>query len=297
MRNVLLLGHSGQLASELRLTVPASIKLRVIRHSEFCRLSYDELSLIFLSYKPDWVINAVGFNSVDQAELEPALALTGNFSLVQKLHQLCTITQSRLLHISTDFVFEGERLLPYKELDKVNPINEYGKSKVLAEQWLVQEYAESCLIIRTSWLYSVYGSNFVKTMLNLMQTKEQLSVVQDQNGSPCWAAGLANVIWLIIRSNLVSSGIYHWADSGYCSKYEFALEIQAVALKLGLLTHKAEIKAADIRVFDKAAPRPAFSALDSTLLKESLCLPDLSWQHQLFQALSLFKPVCSSKKE
>jgi len=237
------------------------------------------------------VINAVAYNQVDQAELYPERAMAGNFFLVQKLQQLCVLTQSKLLHISTDYVFDGSATMPYKEHDQSRPINQYGKSKSAAELWLLQEYADFSVIIRTSWLYSAYGSNFVKTMLKLMQTKDLLQVVQDQQGSPCWAYGLSGVIWRLIKTNVVISGVYHWADSGYCSRYEFALAIQTLGLKLGLLSHKAQIGAVDSGHFAQAAMRPRFSALDSTLLRNTLSLPVLSWQEQLEQALRSFSAV------
>lgn len=297
MLNVLLLGQSGQLASELRLTTPASIRLKMISYSEFSILSDAELNRFFLSYKPDWVINAVAYNQVDQAELQPELAMAGNFYLVQRLQQLCALTQSRLVHISTDYVFDGNKQSPYTETDPVWPLSHYGKSKLLAEQWLQQEYAAHSVIIRTSWLYSVYGSNFVKTMLQLMQAKPQLQVVQDQIGSPCWAYGLACVIWQIIGSKTVLFGVYHWADSGYCSRSEFAIEIQALGLQLGLLSHKAEFIQVNSEQFNSPALRPAFSALDSSLLRELLFLPEVTWQQQLLQALALFTPASTYKKD
>ncbi|WP_233077965.1 dTDP-4-dehydrorhamnose reductase [Rheinheimera soli] len=297
MLNVLLLGQTGQLASELRLTTPASIRLKVISYSEFSILSYVELSRIFLSYKPDWVINAVACNQVDQAELLPELAMAGNFYLVQRLQRLCVLTDSKLLHISTDYVFDGSQAQPYKEIVQPKPLNHYGKSKLLAEQWLQQEYAESSVIIRTSWLYSAYGSNFVKTMLKLMQAKSQLQVAQDQTGSPCRAYSLACVIWKIIGSKTVLSGVYHWADSGYCSRYEFATVIQAFGLQLGLLSHKAELIPVNSEQFNSPAVRPAFSALDSSLLRELLFLPEVTWQQQLLQALLLFTPASIDKKD
>jgi dTDP-4-dehydrorhamnose reductase len=288
MLNVLLLGQSGQLASELKLTTPVSIQLKVLGYSEFCVLSDADLNHMFLNYKPDWVINAVAYNQVDQAELSPELAMTGNFYLVQKLQRLCALTDSKLLHVSTDYVFDGIQLQPYKESDVTKPLNHYGNSKLLAERWLQQEYAESCVIIRTSWLYSCYGSNFAKTILQLMQTKDHLKVVSDQTGTPCWAYGLACVIWKIIRQKTIINGLYHWADSGFCSRYEFSLETQSIALELGLLKHKAEIEAVGSEQFSCAAIRPAFSALDSSLLKGQLDLPAIPWQRQLARALKLF---------
>lgn len=297
MLKVVLLGRSGQLASELKLITPVSIKLKTLSYSEFCVLSNAELNRIFLSFKPDWVINAVAYNQVDQAELSPELAMQGNFHLVQKLQQLCALTDAKLLHISTDYVFDGSQSESYKESDKPKPLNLYGKSKLLAEQWLLQEYSASSVIIRTSWLYSVYGSNFVKTMLRLMQEKQQLKVVRDQIGSPSRAYSLACTIWQMILQKEIVNGFYHWADSGYCSRYDFALEIQAIALDLGLLNHKAEIEAVGSEQFSCAATRPAFSALDSTALREKLFLPVMPWQQQLSQALRLFSPVSTDKKE
>lgn len=291
MAKVLLLGQSGQLASELRASTPLSVELKVLSYIEFCRLSDTELKLLFISFAPDWVINAVAYNQVDQAELFPELAMSGNVDLVQKLQRLCVLTQSKLLHISTDYVFDGLAKSPYKEQDQSQPLNQYGKSKRAAELWLLQEYADSSVIIRTSWLYSFYGSNFVKTMLQLMQNNTQLKVVKDQIGSPCWAYGLACAIWQVILQQNIENGLYHWADTGFCSRYEFALEIQSLALELGLLSDKTDIVAVSSDLFSNAAPRPAFSALDSTLLRDKLSLGQVSWQLQLAKALSLFSPA------
>lgn len=291
MLKVLLLGQSGQLASELRLTVPASIELKVFSYADYCGLSNEQLCKLFLSFSPAWVINAMAYNQVDQAELFPELAMAGNFYLVQRLQKLCASTQSKLLHISTDYVFDGLNKTPYKEQDQVQPLNQYGKSKRAAELWLLQEYADSSVIIRTSWLYSFYGSNFVKTMLQLMRNKTPLKVVQDQIGSPCWAYGLACAIWQLILQKNIVNGLYHWADSGSCSRYKFALEIQAFALDFGLLSQKAKTEAVNSELFTSTAARPAFSALDSTLLRERLSLPVQPWKQQLEQALSLFSPA------
>lgn len=291
MVRVLLLGQSGQLACELRAATPTSIQLKVLSYAEFCSLSGTELHEIFFSFNPDWAINAVAYNQVDQAELFPEHAAAGNFYLVQKLQRLCVLTQCKLLHISTDYVFDGLSKSPYKEQDQALPLNQYGKSKRAAELWLLQEYAECSVIIRTSWLYSFYGSNFVKTMLQLMQNKTQLKVVLDQIGSPCWAYGLACAIWQLILQKNIVNGLYHWADSGSCSRYKFALEIQAFALDFGLLSQKAEIEAVNSELLTSAAARPAFSALDSTLLRDRLSLPVQPWKQQLEQALSLFSPA------
>lgn len=297
MVRVLLLGQSGQLASELRLTVPIPVELKVLSYADYCGLSDTKLYNLFLDFNPDWVINAVAYNQVEQAELFTELAMAGNVYLVKRLQKLCALSQSRLLHISTDYVFDGLGKIPYKEQHLPQPINQYGKSKVLAEQWLLQEFADSSVIIRTSWLYSYYGSNFVKTMLRLMQENAPLKVVSDQIGSPCWAYGLACTIWRMILENRVLSGLYHWADSGACSRYEFAVEIQSIALGLGLFNRKVEIEAVVSEQYSNAVKRPAFSVLDSTLLRETLSLPEAPWQQQLVQALSLFSPAQIEKKD
>lgn len=297
MLKVLLLGQSGQLACELRASKPATLQLKVISFQQFSCLALDELQALFQIYKPDWVINAVAFNAVDQAQLQPELALAGNFYLVQKLQQLCVLNQSQLLHISSDYVFDGRTQRPYQTDDSTNPLNQYGHSKLLAEQWLQQHYANQSVIIRTSWLYSAYGKNFVKTMLQLMQTKPRLQLVQDQLGSPCWAFGLAVVIWQIIAGGAVGAGLYHWADTGYCCRYEFAQEIQAAGLKLGLLQQQAQLTAVSAEDFALPAVRPAFSALDSSGLRRLLALPAVSWQQQLARALSQFSVLDLDKNQ
>ncbi|CAI3796565.1 dTDP-4-dehydrorhamnose reductase [Rheinheimera sp. MM224] len=292
-----MLGQSGQLASELRLTTPALIQLKVLSYAEFSALSDTALNKLFFSINPVWVINAAAYNQVDQAELFPELALAGNFYLVQRLQRLCALTQSKLLHISTDYVFDGLAKTPYKEQDQAQPLNQYGKSKRAAELWLLQEYADSSVIIRTSWLYSAYGTNFVKTMLQLMQTKPQVKLVQNQLGSPCGALGLAQVIWQIVSGKAVNSGVYHWADAGYCSRYQFAREIQAVGLELGLLQQKAELLPVAAKHFALSAVRPAFSALDSSALRQLLLLPTVSWQQQLALVLRSFSVIKLDKLE
>lgn len=257
MAKVLLLGESGQLASELGASKPVSIELKILSYAEFCTLVDTELKQLFTSFEPDWVINALAYNQVDQAELLPELAMMGNVYLVQRLQKLCAFSQSRLLHISTDYVFDCLVNTPDRELARAQPLNQYGKSKRAVELWLLQEYADFSVIIRTSWLYSFYVSNFAKTMLQLMQNKTQLKVVQDQIGSSCWAYGLASVIWQIILQKIIVNGLYYWADSGYCSRYDFAVKIQAVNSEL----------------FNSTATRHAFSALDSGLLRDKLSLP------------------------
>lgn len=193
----------------------------MLSYARLSALSDSGLNQIFLGYCPDWVINSVAYNQVDQAEIFPELATAENVCLVQKLYLLCILTQRKLVHISIDYVFDGLNARPYKEQDQAQPLNQYGKSKRAAELWLLQEYANSSVIIRTCWLYSFYGFNFVKTMLQLMQNKAPPKVEQDQIGSPCWADGLDSVIWQIILQKSIVNGLYHWAGSGYCSRYDF----------------------------------------------------------------------------
>jgi dTDP-4-dehydrorhamnose reductase len=136
MLKVLLLGQSGQLAQELRLSAPATIQLKVLSFQQFTRLATYELRILFQTYQPHWVINAVAFNAVDQTEQQPELALAGNFYLLQKLQQLCASMQSKLLHISSDYMFGGRLQRPYQTDDCTGPVNQYDKSELLAEQWL-----------------------------------------------------------------------------------------------------------------------------------------------------------------
>ena len=165
------------------------------------------------------------------------------------------------IHISTDFVFDGLNQEPYKPEDETAPIGSYGRSKLKGEIKGIDLAPHAAMIIRTAWVYSEYGNNFLKTMLRLMKERDSLSVVHDQRGSPTYAASLAHIIWQVIREDRFRPGIYHWADRADITWYEFARAIQHEALKIGLLERAIPITDISTEQYPTAAGRPAYLSL------------------------------------
>ncbi|MBT4162083.1 MAG: dTDP-4-dehydrorhamnose reductase [Gammaproteobacteria bacterium] len=187
----------------------------------------------------------------------------------------------KLIHISTDFVFDGQSTTLYKPDDPTNPLGQYGKTKLAGEKAILDIAPDFTMIIRTAWVYSEHGQNFVKTMLRLMAEKEELGVVNDQRGSPTYARGLAEVIWQIVTEDRFSAGIYHWTDKGDVTWHEFASAIQEEALKLGLLDKTIPINAITTADYPTPAQRPAYSVLESSKLVELLAGDPQDWRDSL----------------
>jgi dTDP-4-dehydrorhamnose reductase len=193
---------------------------------------------------------------------------------------------ARLIHLSTDFVFDGTKQLPYRPGDATSPLGEYGGSKVAGERAALQEAPESTMIIRTAWVYSEHGTNFVKTMLRLMNEKDGVGVVNDQSGSPTYAHGLAEMIWRVADHNLFTAGIYHWTDEGNITWCEFAKAIQEEALDAGYLSQLIPINPITTEDYPTPAARPAFSVLDNTKLAKLVGIEPTPWRQNLIFMLS-----------
>ena len=209
---------------------------------------------LFEDEKFDYCVNCAAYTAVDKAETDKENAFLVNAEAVKYLAEACMAHNTVLIHISTDFVFDGTKAEPYTEEDIPNPLNVYGASKLKGEQH-VQHLLNKYFIIRTSWVYSEYGNNFVKTMIRLGLEKDEISVVDDQIGSPTYAGDLAEVIMKIISSKAISYGLYHYSNKGEISWYDFAVEI----LKKRNLNIKAN-KIASIR-YKTLAKRPKFSVM------------------------------------
>ena len=222
-------------------------------------------------YQPDLVINAAAYTAVDKAESDQANAqrLNGDAAglIAQAVAQANSHKPTQLVHISTDFVFDGSSSLPYATDATPAPLGVYGATKLSGEQQ-VQQYLPAALIIRTSWLYSTHGANFVKSMLRFMQEREQLGVVYDQVGSPTWARTLATTIWALAAKD--ASGILHCSDNGVASWYDFAVTIQEEAYRLGMLNKRIPINPIRSRAYPTPAQRPAFSVMDKSRTEEQL---------------------------
>lgn len=287
-RTVLLIGSKGQLGQELFNLADPTENLMAVDIDELDITNKNETIQFIKSVNPDVVINVAAYTAVDKAEEEQELAFLVNGEAPGYIAQAAVETKAHLIHISTDFVFDGLASSPYKPSDIVHPLGVYGKSKLAGEQKILRICSISSIIIRTAWLYSVHGNNFVKTMLRLMRERDSIGVVADQVGTPTYARSLAEVIWqLTKRKDLY--GIYHWTDAGVASWYDFAVAIQVVGLELGLLDKEKSILPVTAKDYPTAATRPAYSVLDKTKILSSLQINGVHWQtalHEMMRELS-----------
>lgn len=239
----------------------------------------------FAEFKPDVVINAAAYTAVDKAETDVELADAINHQAVATLARECAGHGARLIHISTDFVFDGNQSTPYRPQDACNPISVYGDTKLKGELAIRELLPNNSVIIRTAWLYSSIGNNFVKTMLRLMKERSQLKVVTDQVGSPTNAATLAAVIHQFIQHPDIA-GIFHWTDAGVASWYDFAVAIYEDASALGMLSAPVEVLPIPASDYPTPAKRPAYSVLDKSETYARISIPVTHWRVLLRQALT-----------
>ena len=262
MKRVLVTGANGQLGKSIHRVAPDYPELKFVFTDvvELDITNSDDVNAFFNSNKIDYCINCAAYTAVDKAEEEVDKAYLLNAIAVKHLTEACKTSVAVLIHISTDFVFDGTKRTPYTEEDTPNPLSVYGKSKLKGEQYL-QGILERHFIVRTSWLYSEYGNNFVKTMLRLAETRDEISVVNDQIGSPTYAGDLVSFLLEIINKPSKDYGIYHYSNEGSISWYDFAVEI--------FKQHKKAVRVSPIpaSAYPTAAKRPAYSAMDLTKAK------------------------------
>lgn len=256
-----IIGKNGQLAKELVNNCPYHIKSVAFGKNEIDLLDVDSIKYVFEIEKPDVIINASAYTAVDKAEKDKINAYLLNNDTVVNLGNVAKKLNIKLLHVSTDYVFDGVKSTPYKTSDKPNPINVYGASKLAGEQELKKIYPENSASVRTSWLYSCYGNNFVKNMLTLMSEKKSLNVVSDQIGSPTYAKGLSEYLWVLAEQDKLDT-TYHYSDSGMASWYEFAVEIQNIAIRLKILNEKIPIFPVLTSQYPTDAKRPLYSLME-----------------------------------
>ncbi len=279
---VLVTGSNGQLGKELQFLAESYPEFHfVFSTREDLKLHhYDLVENFFLATKPQYCINCAAYTAVDKAESESDMAMFVNGESVGNLAAVCKKNQTKLIHISTDYVFNGESEIPYKEDDSTDPINIYGVSKLLGEQFCMKEDPDA-IIIRTSWVYSSFGHNFVKTMMRLMNERNELNVVSDQVGSPTYAADLAKAILDIISSGKWEGGIYHYSNGGKISWYEFAAEIK------NLTGSKSIIHPILTDEYPTPAKRPKFSLLNKEKIKTVFAIHVPEWKDSLKKCIEL----------
>lgn len=281
MNKIVVTGSYGQLGSEIK-------KLSTLHPGfSFVFTDYDTLDItdrkalecFFSGQTPDYVINCAAYTAVDQAEKEPEKAKLLNAAAPGYLAELCEKHNAKLIHISTDYVFNGESFIPVCEDVNPDPQGVYGKTKLDGEVNITKANPHA-LIIRTSWLYSSFGNNFVKTIMRICSQNDKIRVVFDQVGTPTYAHDLAGAILSIIEQTSVNKsvwkpGIYHYSNEGVCSWYDFAMEIKQMA---GILCQIEPIESKD---FPTLAKRPSYSVLNKSKIKSAFGLDIPYWKESL----------------
>lgn len=284
MQTIIVTGSKGQLGQELQRLAPAfpSYTFHFFDRSELDITNTEQVHRIFTSLKPAACINCAAYTAVDKAESEQEAAYAINADGSKNLAAAAKEQSARFVHVSTDYVFNGQGEWPYKESDPTDPINLYGASKLKGEQLAVEANPET-VVIRTSWVYSSFGNNFVKTMLRLMQSRTELSVVADQTGSPTYAADLAETIMQLVRSRQWQSGFYHFSNEGVITWYEFAREIQHYT-HLNCTVHPISTEQ-----YPTPAKRPKYSVMDKEKIRQVYGVTLVPWRSSLYRCLDLLK--------
>ena len=279
LKNVLVTGAKGQLGSEIRELSPSQeFQFEFTDIEELDITSLEQLEVFFSSRKFDAVINCAAYTAVDQAEKEQKQAELINHKAAESLAVFSRKHRAPLIHISTDFVFDGKSFTPYREEDLPHPVSVYGRTKWAGENAVLKE-AEKAVIIRTSWLYSSYGHNFVKTMLKLAKEKDELNVVFDQIGTPTYARDLAGAVLSILNHKDFVTGIYHYSNEGVASWYDLAQAIVEIA---GI---DCRINPIETHQYPTPAKRPAYSLLNKAKIKKTYSLEIPHWRTALKSCL------------
>ncbi|MBX3703151.1 MAG: dTDP-4-dehydrorhamnose reductase [Steroidobacteraceae bacterium] len=277
-------GASGQLGWELQRTVPDSVELFAKSHAELDICDEQSVARAFRLHSPELVVNTAAFTDVDRAEHSRDLAFAINAEGPRLIARQAADAGGRMIQVSTDYVFAGDGNTPILPTARTAPNSAYGRSKLAGEKHVLQLLGTQCAVVRTAWLYSRHGRNFVKTMLGLMRSRTNLGVVSDQLGSPTWARELARSIWAFAaRADL--HGVYHWTDDGVASWYDFAVAIRDNGLERGLLKRRVVIDPIPAAAYPTAARRPRYSVLDKRSTIDVLGVSPNHWQTNLSHML------------
>lgn len=273
---ILITGAKGQLGSELSKIIPDAV---LADKEELDITNLEAVKQFVNNNKIDTIVNCVAYTAVDKAEEDEENAYKVNVLGAENLAK----TNCKLIHISTDYVFDGKNCKPYIEDDKTGPLSVYGKTKLESEN-VVLKNNKQAIVIRTAWLYSTYGNNFVKTMLRLGKEKESLNVVFDQVGTPTYAKDLAEMIKAIIPNiNEETAGIYHFSNEGVCSWYDFATEI------MSLSNLNCKVKPILSIEYPTKATRPHYSVLNKNKIKKTFNVEIRHWKEALMECLKEIK--------
>lgn len=294
--NVLLTGSTGQLGRAIIQSYEKSLKNSGINLITPTRLELDLSNLKSVEnsleiYKPDWIINTAAYTAVDKAEDERNIARDINAFAPIKMGEILKKNNGKFLQISTDYVFSGSQNSPYKINQKLDPINYYGETKAESEKGLQEILGKKSFILRTSWVYSNTGKNFVLSILKLHKIladkNDPLRVVVDQIGVPTNVKGLASCCWnILLKKEDHLNNIYHWSDAGVSSWYDFAIAIGEISASLNLIKKKAKVIPIKSVDFSCRARRPAYSILDTFTTTAALQMESIHWRKQLSKMLT-----------
>lgn len=271
----LITGAGGQLATALVATAPADVDVVLTGIDDLDITDVAAVRAAVDAHRPALILNAAAYTAVDKAESDEALAHAVNATAVGHLAEAASAVGARLVHVSTDFVFDGERGTPYPVEAATAPLGVYGRTKLAGEEAAGSE----ALIVRTAWVYAPIGGNFVRTMLRIMAANPQVRVVSDQIGSPTYAPALARTLWALAEQG--ATGMYHYTDSGVASWYDFAVAIQEEAIALGLLDQAVPVIPITTADFPTPARRPSYSVLDKSKTAAALGGPAPHWREHL----------------
>lgn len=280
MQKILITGSNGQLGNEIRVLIEqyADFQFIFTDVAELDITSRGALSAFFSEHQPDVLINCAAYTAVDKAEDDRDNAFKINEYAVGLLGEMAHRSGARMIHVSTDYVFDGKSCLPYTEEMPVNPSSVYGQSKQAGDALLMQVCPQAA-IVRTSWLYSSFGNNFVKTMRRLAAEREQLTVIFDQTGTPTYAADLAVALLTMASSSDFVPGVYHFSNEGVCSWYDFAIKI------IGLSGLSCKVIPIESKDFPVRTPRPFYSVLNKQKIKKQYNLQIAHWEDGLIRCL------------
>jgi dTDP-4-dehydrorhamnose reductase len=279
---VLVTGSAGQLGRALAETVPPGAAVTGFSRQQLDITDRSAVGRAIEQAAPSVVINSAAYTAVDRAESEEAQAFAVNATGVAVLSEACTAADVPLVHLSTDFVFDGAASRPYRPGDTTGPQSTYGRSKLAGEAAALAD--PRSLVVRTAWVYGHHGANFVATMLRLMAQRDQLGVVADQVGTPTHARSLARALWALIGQG--AAGLHHFTDAGVASWYDFAVAIQEEALALGLLERAIPIRPIATSDYPTPARRPAYSVLDKSECWAMIGGPARHWRAELREMLA-----------
>jgi dTDP-4-dehydrorhamnose reductase len=277
---VIITGAAGQVGRALLKAIPATATAIGLTRAQLDIGDAQAVMNVVQSERPDLIISVGAYTAVDKAESEPQVAERANSVGPRNLALAARDSGARLLHISTDFVFDGNSSRPYRTDAATNPQSIYGRTKRGGEESVLQVLPDSSVVLRTAWVYAADGSNFVRTMLRLMGSKGHVRVIADQVGTPTAASSLAAAIWaLASRPDL--TGIHHWTDLGVASWYDFAVAIAEESAAIGLLPATVRVDPITTEEYPTPAKRPAYSVLDKRSLSGVLAVPAQHWRVNL----------------